>query len=134
MSWQVGAQQADSIPQVDLVDVAVKKFKINFQESARKKEKVRFSLFPTKSGLMLGLGETQDEVLAVLRDLRAHDVTRVSLGQYLRPSLQHLPVMEYIHPDMFEKYEVAARDMGFAWVKAGPMVRSSYFAEEQQNA
>lgn len=88
----------------------------------------------SKSALMLGLGETQDEVLAVLRDLRAHDVTRVSLGQYLRPSLQHLPVMEYIHPDMFAKYEVAARDMGFAWVKAGPMVRSSYFAEEQQNA
>jgi len=85
-----------------------------------------------KSALMLGLGETQEEVLAVLRDLRECGVARVSLGQYLRPSLEHLPVQEYIHPDAFAEYEQLARALGFAWVKAGPLVRSSYYAEEQQ--
>jgi lipoic acid synthetase len=86
-----------------------------------------------KSALMLGLGETKEEVLAVLADLRAAGVNRVSLGQYLRPSLDNLPVQHYVHPDEFAEYESIARDMGFAWVKAGPMVRSSYFAEEVQN-
>lgn len=85
-----------------------------------------------KSALMLGLGETRAEVLEVLHDLRAAGVARVSLGQYLRPSLDHLPVVEYIHPDVFTEYEHDARAMGFAWVKAGPLVRSSYYAEEQQ--
>ena len=85
-----------------------------------------------KSALMLGLGETQDEVLEVMRDLRDAGVSRVSLGQYLRPSLDHLPVIEYIHPDKFSEYEQAAREMGFDWVKAGPLVRSSYYAEEIQ--
>ncbi len=85
-----------------------------------------------KSALMLGLGETREEVLAVLQDLRACGVERVSLGQYLRPTLQHLPVIEYIHPDEFAAYEQAARELGFGWVKAGPLVRSSYFAEEEQ--
>ncbi|ARU32993.1 lipoyl synthase [Sulfuriferula sp. AH1] len=85
-----------------------------------------------KSALMLGLGETRDEVLAVLRDLRDAGVSRVSLGQYLRPSLDHLPVIEYIHPDAFTEYENDARAMGFDWVKAGPLVRSSYYAEEIQ--
>ena len=85
-----------------------------------------------KSALMLGLGETRAEVLEVLRDLRAAGVARVSLGQYLRPSLDHLPVVEYIHPDMFAEYENAARALGFAWVKADPLVRSSYYAEEIQ--
>lgn len=85
-----------------------------------------------KSALMLGLGETRAEVLDVLKDLRDAGVARVSLGQYLRPSLDHLPVVEYIHPDMFAEYENDARALGFAWVKAGPMVRSSYYAEQQQ--
>ena len=85
-----------------------------------------------KSALMLGLGETRAEVLDVLQDLRDAGVARVSLGQYLRPSLDHLPVVEYIHPDMFAEYENAARALGFAWVKAGPLVRSSYYAEQQQ--
>ena len=85
-----------------------------------------------KSALMLGLGETRDEVIEVLKDLRAAGVQRVSLGQYLRPSLDNLPVVEYIHPDVFAEYEDAARALGFAWVKAGPLVRSSYFAEEIQ--
>ena len=84
------------------------------------------------SALMLGLGETRAEVLAVLRDLHSAGVKRVSLGQYLRPSLDHLPVVDYLHPDVFTEYEHAARAMGFAWVKAGPLVRSSYYAEEQQ--
>lgn len=87
----------------------------------------------TKSALMLGLGEEKEEVLAVLADLRAAGVARVSLGQYLRPSLDNLPVQRYVHPDEFAEYEQLARGMGFAWVKAGPMVRSSYFAEEIQN-
>ena len=86
-----------------------------------------------KSALMLGLGETRDEVMAVLRDLRAHGVQRVSLGQYLRPSRDHLPVADYIHPQVFAEYEAEARALGFAWVKAGPLVRSSYHAEEEQN-
>lgn len=85
-----------------------------------------------KSALMLGLGETRDEVLGVLRDLRTVGVQRVSLGQYLRPSLDNLPVVEYIHPDVFAEYENEARALGFAWVKAGPLVRSSYYAEEIQ--
>lgn len=87
-----------------------------------------------KSAIMLGLGETRDEVMQVLRDLRAHDVARVSLGQYLQPSRDNLPVADYIHPDVFAEYEAAARALGFAWVKAGPLVRSSYHAEEQQSA
>ena len=83
-----------------------------------------------KSALMLGLGETKAEVMAVLRDLRQAGVVRVSMGQYLRPSRQHLPVKEYLSPETFMEYEVEAKAMGFAWVKAGPMVRSSYHAEE----
>ncbi len=85
-----------------------------------------------KSALMLGLGETRDEVLEVLKDLRGIGVQRVSLGQYLRPSLDNLPVVEYIHPDVFNEYENTARALGFSWAKAGPLVRSSYFAEEIQ--
>jgi len=83
-----------------------------------------------KSAIMLGLGETFDEVLEVLRDLRAAGVARVSLGQYLRPTHFHLPVKEYIAPETFEQYEAGAKALGFSWVKAGPMVRSSYHAEE----
>jgi lipoyl synthase len=86
----------------------------------------------TKSAIMLGLGETQDEVMQVLHDLRAHNVARLSLGQYLRPSSENLPVSEYIHPDRFAEYEAAAKALGFSWVKAGPLVRSSYHAEEEQ--
>lgn len=87
----------------------------------------------TKSALMLGLGETRDEVIEALRDLRSAGVDRVSLGQYLRPSLDNLPVAEYIHPDVFAELENEARALGFAWVKAGPLVRSSYYAEEIQS-
>ncbi|GMR20115.1 MAG: lipoyl synthase [Gammaproteobacteria bacterium] len=83
-----------------------------------------------KSALMLGLGETRAEVMQVLQDLRAAGVQRLSLGQYLRPSMRQLPVSAYIHPELFQEYEAAALDMGFEWVKAGPLVRSSYHAEE----
>ncbi|OYY94620.1 MAG: lipoyl synthase [Hydrogenophilales bacterium 28-61-23] len=85
-----------------------------------------------KSSLMLGLGETRAEVLDVLSDLRAAGVQRLSLGQYLRPTLENLPVARYVPPEEFTEYEIAAREMGFAWVKAGPLVRSSYYAEEIQ--
>ena len=84
----------------------------------------------TKSALMLGLGERRDEVLAVLADLRDAGVQRLALGQYLRPTPRHLPVESYIHPDEFEEYKHTAQALGFSWVKAGPLVRSSYHAEE----
>jgi len=83
-----------------------------------------------KSALMLGLGESKAEVLAVLSDLRQAGVVRVSMGQYLRPSRMHLPVKQYLSPEAFLEYEAEAKAMGFTWVKAGPMVRSSYHAEE----
>jgi lipoic acid synthetase len=85
-----------------------------------------------KSSLMLGLGETRAEVMDVLHDLRAAGVQRLSLGQYLRPTLDNLPVVRYVPPEEFNEYEIAAREMGFGWVKAGPLVRSSYYAEEIQ--
>jgi lipoic acid synthetase len=85
-----------------------------------------------KSSLMLGLGETREEVVDALRDLRAAGVRRLSLGQYLRPTLDNLPVARYLHPDEFIDYESVARELGFTWVKAGPLVRSSYYAEEIQ--
>ena len=83
---------------------------------------------PTKSGLMLGLGETVEEVLEVMRDLRAHGVGILTLGQYLRPSPKHLPIVRYVTPDEFEELRVAGNEMGFAHVESGPLVRSSYHA------
>jgi len=85
---------------------------------------------PTKSGVMLGLGETRDEVLAVMRDLRAHNVSILTLGQYLSPSPKHLPVIRYIPPEEFAEYRREGLEMGFAQVVAGPLVRSSYHAAE----
>jgi lipoic acid synthetase len=86
---------------------------------------------PTKSGLMLGLGETDDEILAVMRDLRAHDVSMLTLGQYLQPSAHHLQVLRYVEPAIFGEFEQHARAMGFAHAACGPMVRSSYHADQQ---
>ena len=83
---------------------------------------------PTKSGVMLGLGETPDEVLHVMRDLRAHDVGVLTLGQYLRPSPKHLPIVRYVTPEEFAEFGAAGREMGFAHVESGPLVRSSYHA------
>ena len=85
---------------------------------------------PAKSGLMLGLGETAAEVLSVMRDLRAHGVDILTLGQYLRPSPQHLPIVRYVPPAEFDELRRAGNAMGFAHVEAGPLVRSSYHAAE----
>ena len=93
--------------------------------------KARFPHIPTKSGLMLGLGETNEEVLEVMRDLRAHEVNMLTIGQYLQPSDGHLPVLRYAPLDAFTMFEQAAKDMGFSHAACGPMVRSSYFADEQ---
>ena len=86
---------------------------------------------PTKSGLMVGLGETDDEILQVMRDLRAHKVDMLTIGQYLMPSGDHLPVRRYVHPDTFKMFEEEAYKMGFAHAAVGAMVRSSYHADQQ---
>ena len=85
---------------------------------------------PTKSGLMLGLGENREEVLSVMRDLRQHNVDILTLGQYLRPSQKHLPVIRYVPSDEFDDYKRIGYELGFAHVEAGPLVRSSYHASD----
>jgi lipoic acid synthetase len=84
----------------------------------------------TKSGLMLGLGETEEELFTALRDLRQAGCDILTLGQYLQPTLKHLPVVEFVSPDRFDQFGHAARQMGFIHVASGPMVRSSYHADE----
>ena len=93
--------------------------------------KKRFPSVPTKSGLMLGLGETIEEVEAVMRDLREHQVDMLTLGQYLQPSKSHLPVARFVHPDEFDELARIGNEMGFSHVASGPMVRSSYHADRQ---
>lgn len=93
--------------------------------------KARFPDIPTKSGVMLGLGETDDEVLKVMTDLRAHGVNMLTIGQYLQPSDGHLPVLRYVPPETFAMFEREAHAMGFNHAACGPMVRSSYYADEQ---
>jgi lipoic acid synthetase len=93
--------------------------------------KARHPDVATKSGLMVGLGETDDEILAVMRDMRAHDVDMLTIGQYLQPSPHHLPVLRYVHPDVFRMFEAEAAAMGFAHAAVGAMVRSSYHADQQ---
>jgi len=93
--------------------------------------KARHPSIPTKSGLMVGLGETNEEILGVMRDLRAHDVDMLTIGQYLQPSKSHLPVLRYAHPDEFAMFEREAKAMGFVNAACGPMVRSSYHADLQ---
>ena len=88
----------------------------------------------TKSGIMLGLGETESEVLQTMDDLRRHGVQVMTIGQYLRPSVNHLPVVEYIHPDVFERYKTEGYARGFEHVASGPLVRSSYHAADFQPA
>ena len=85
---------------------------------------------PTKSGLMVGLGETNDEILEVMKDLRAHDVDMLTVGQYLQPSGHHLPVLRYVTPDEFDMFALEAEEMGFMHAACGPMVRSSYHADQ----
>lgn len=93
--------------------------------------KDRHPAIPTKSGLMGGLGETDDEILEVLRALRAHRVDMLTIGQYLQPSGGHMPVRRYVHPDSFKRYADAAYAMGFVHAASGPLVRSSYHADQQ---
>lgn len=85
----------------------------------------------TKSGLMVGLGESKDEIFDVMEDLRAHDVDMLTIGQYLQPSRDHLPVARYVHPDEFVEYEERAAELGFVHAACGPLVRSSYHADKQ---
>ena len=89
---------------------------------------------PTKSGIMVGLGETDGEILQVMRDMRAHGITMLTMGQYLAPSTSHLPVRRYVHPDTFKMFEQEAYQMGFVHAAVGAMVRSSYHADEQAHA
>jgi lipoyl synthase len=96
--------------------------------------KARQPHVPTKSGLMVGLGETDDEILAVMRDLRAHEVDMLTVGQYLQPSPAHLPVERYVHPETFAMFEREAANLGFTHAAVGPMVRSSYHADRQAHA
>jgi lipoic acid synthetase len=84
----------------------------------------------TKSGIMLGLGEKKEEVINVMEDLRSIDCDFLTIGQYLAPSKKHHPVVEYVHPDIFEEYRKKANEMGFTYVASGPFVRSSYMAEK----
>jgi lipoic acid synthetase len=93
--------------------------------------KARNPGIPTKSGLMVGIGETDAEILDVMRDLRAHGVDMLTIGQYLAPSAHHLPVLRYVHPDVFEGFAREAQAMGFAHAASAPMVRSSYHADQQ---
>jgi len=86
---------------------------------------------PWKSGIILGLGEERDELLATMADLRSADVNILTLGQYLRPSAQHLPVARFYHPDEFTELAERGRELGFAHVESGPLVRSSYHAKRQ---
>ena len=95
------------------------------------KFKALFPDVPTKSGLMVGLGETDEEILAVMRDMRAHGINMLTLGQYLAPSSSHLTVKRYVHPDTFKMFEAEAYAMGFSHAAVGAMVRSSYHADQQ---
>jgi len=96
--------------------------------------KRRYRDIPTKSGLMVGLGETDGEILDVMRDLRAHEVDMLTIGQYLQPTRGHLPVLRYVEPARFKEFEAAALEMGFRHAACGPLVRSSYHADQQAHA
>jgi lipoic acid synthetase len=105
-----------------------------FSLNLLKKFKALFPDVPTKSGLMVGLGETDEEILEVMRDMRAHNIDMLTIGQYLAPSTSHLPVRRYVHPDTFKMFEEKAYEMGFAHAAVGAMVRSSYHADQQAHA
>ncbi|WP_439112177.1 lipoyl synthase [Hydrogenophaga sp.] len=102
-----------------------------FSLNLLKKFKALFPHVPTKSGLMVGLGETDEEILEVMRDMRAHGINMLTIGQYLAPSGHHLPVRRYVHPDTFKMFEAEAYKMGFTHAAVGAMVRSSYHADVQ---
>jgi len=102
-----------------------------FSLNLLKKFKALFPNIPTKSGLMVGLGETDEEILDVMRDMRAHHIDMLTIGQYLAPSTSHLTVKRYVHPDTFKMFEAKAYEMGFRHAAVGAMVRSSYHADQQ---
>ncbi len=102
-----------------------------FSLNLLKKFKALHPAVPTKSGLMVGLGETDDEILSVMRDMRTHNIDMLTIGQYLAPSGHHLPVRRYVHPDTFKMFEAEAKLMGFSHAAVGAMVRSSYHADQQ---
>ena len=105
-----------------------------FSLNLLKKFKALHPGVPTKSGIMVGLGESDEEILQVMRDMREHDIDMLTIGQYLAPSLSHLPVRRYVHPDTFKMFELEAYKMGFTHAAVGAMVRSSYHADEQAHA
>ena len=105
-----------------------------FSLNLLKKFKALFPAIPTKSGLMVGLGETDEEILEVMRDMRAHDIEMLTIGQYLAPTTSHLPVRRYVHPDTFKMFEAEAYKMGFKHAAVGAMVRSSYHADQQAHS
>lgn len=105
-----------------------------FSLNLLKKFKALHPKIPTKSGIMVGLGETDEEILQVMRDMRDHDINMLTIGQYLAPSNSHLPVRRYVHPDTFKMFEAAAYEMGFSHAAVGAMVRSSYHADQQAHA
>ena len=102
-----------------------------FSLSLLKQFKAQHPGIPTKSGIMVGLGETDEEVLQVMRDMREHDIEMLTIGQYLAPSSAHLTVKRYVHPDVFKMFEAEAYKMGFKHAAVGAMVRSSYHADQQ---
>ncbi|TNF63410.1 MAG: lipoyl synthase [Burkholderiales bacterium] len=102
-----------------------------FSLNLLRKFKGLFPQIPTKSGLMVGLGETDEEILDVMRDMREHGIDMLTIGQYLAPSGHHLPVRRYVHPDIFRMFETKAYEMGFTHAAVGAMVRSSYHADQQ---
>lgn len=101
----------------------------NFERSLKVLDYAKQKGLPTKSGIMVGLGETQEQVIDVLRDLRRVHCDMVTIGQYLQPTLKHISVKEYVHPDQFKYYEEISYELGFKKVSSGPLVRSSYHAE-----
>ena len=105
-----------------------------FSLNLLKKFKALFPHVPTKSGLMVGLGETDEEILQVMQDMRDHGIDMLTIGQYLAPSTSHLTVKRYVHPDTFRMFEARAREMGFSHAAVGAMVRSSYHADQQAHA
>jgi len=105
-----------------------------FSLNLLKKFKALHPGVPTKSGLMVGLGETDEEILQVMRDMREHGIDMLTIGQYLAPSTSHLPVRRYVHPDTFRMFEAKANEMGFSHAAVGAMVRSSYHADQQAHA
>jgi len=105
-----------------------------FSLNLLKKFKALHPGVPTKSGIMVGLGETDEEILQVMRDMRAHDIEMLTIGQYLAPSTSHLPVRRYVRPDTFKMFEEKAYEMGFSHAAVGAMVRSSYHADQQAHA